>query len=374
VNWMTEKRDTTKVKGDLIEDLVKRLHESSGYRVESRVRMPSKKNPKRYREIDVLATGIMLGRTMHVAFECKNYGKRIGVPKVGEFRDKLEDVGIPAQHGIMITSANGYTADALDRASELGIKLLVLDGLTDDRLTMAVHEAFQSVVYILLSITKIVITNELPTATWNQLLFLRDPSGQVRGSVMDLVWAEWRDGRLPLDLGTYKVSLDIPLGWHWITGETVTPTSAVVEVATTAYVLNIPGTATHVSLRDAQSGERDRAQVSFDFSKHLPGSFRLSRASTEEELQELLRARGDVHVTVHRIPLPRIVHEYYWPPSERAIARLDRHYRLLIRAGKHDVWNYPLSFRDIEGTDLISMWDPIWAAHPASGDEDWPWT
>lgn len=371
---MADEPRKTRVKGQLIEDLVKRLHEHTDLLVRARVRMPTKANPKHYREIDVLATREMLGRTMHLAFECKNYGKRIGVPKVDEFRGKLEAVGIPVQHGIMIASANGYTADALERASELGITLLVLDGLSDDRLATVVYDAFQSIVYVLLSIAGITLTNSAPTVSMDEMLSLRAPWGELRGTVMDLVWAEWRDGRIPMTLGSHTLSVRVPADWHWYVGGQEMPTRAEVIVATTAYVLTLPGRATEVSLRDAQTGRLDRAQIAVEFGEDVSGTYQLSRASTEAELQALLRARGKVHITLHRVPLPRIAQYCWWPPSGRALVRLDRHYRDLMRAGKYDLWNHQPTFRELEGSDLAAVWDPIWPEHPASRDEDWPWT
>lgn len=371
---MADEPRETRVRGQLVEDLVQRLHEQTDLLVQARVRVPTKTNPKRYREIDVLATREILGRAMHLAFECKNYAKRIGVPKIGEFRDKLEAVGIPVQHGIMIASANGYTADALERASELGITLLVLDGLSDDRLATAVHDAFQSIVYVLLSIEKITLTNSAPSANWDELLFLRGSSKELRGTVMDLVWAEWRDGRIPMTLGSHTLSVPVPAGWHWNVAEQEMPTRAEVVVAITAHVLTLRGRATHVSLREAQTGRLDRAQISVEFDEEVSGTYGISRAPTEAELQALLRRQGKVHITLHRIPLPRIVYHIYWPPSARVIARLHHHNRELVRVGKYDVWNHPLTFRELEGSDLAAVWDPIWPAHPASRDEDWPWT
>lgn len=360
-------------KGRLIEDLVQRLHAGTELSVQARVRLPTIRNPKHYREFDVLATGQMLGRPMHLAFECKNYGKRIGVPKVDEFRGKLEAVGIPVQHGIMIASANGYTSDALARASELGISLLVLDGLTDDRLATVAYQAFQSVVYILLFIKKIAITNGVPKASWDDLLFLRDVYGNLQGSVMDLVWAQWRDGHIPLTLGEYDLSLGIPRSWHWLVDGTDTPSTVAVKVQTVAYVHTVAGQAMRVTLRDAATGRLDRTHLSATFPEEVSGTLALVRANTEDELQTLLETPSKVHLTFQRIPLPRIAYDMFWPPSERAIARLDRHFRDLIRAGKYDVEQYKLRFREIEGGDLGRIWDPIWSAHPASRDQAWPW-
>ena len=371
---MSQPLPATQLKGQLIEDLVERLHRHTGYVIRPRVRLSTVRNSRRYREIDVLATGEMLGRTMHLAFECKNYGKRIGVPKVDEFRGKLEAVGIPMQHGIMIASAHGYTADALERATDLGMTMLVLDGLSNDRLATVAHEAFQSVVYVLLSITKITITNDLPAADWDELLFLRDRGGQVQGSIMDLVWAQWRDGRIPLELGEYDLSIRVPRDWYWHLDGPKKDAEAKVTVRTTAFVVTLSGEAEHVSLRHAQSGKLERAQIRATFPEDPTGRLQVVRATTEEELQALLNAPSKLHITVHRVPMPRIAYLLYWPPSEQAIARLEQHFHQLIRAGQYDFEQHKLTFLEIEGSDLARIWDPIWSAHPASKDLAWPWS
>jgi hypothetical protein len=130
-------------KGNAIEQIVAMLHNDPTVEVEPKAKLRSKDNSCRRREIDVLVTTRVLGREMHLAFECKNFGERIGVGKVGEFSDRLDDVGIPQQFGIMVAGEKGFTRDALDRAKQIGIQTMVLDGLDQERLRERVHEAFQ---------------------------------------------------------------------------------------------------------------------------------------------------------------------------------------------------------------------------------------
>jgi hypothetical protein len=91
----TGERSKNKRKGSILEDVVALLHDDPDVVVQKRVQLPTITHPERTREVDVLITGMMLGRQMKMAIECKNYGTKIGVPKIDEFRGKLEEVGIP---------------------------------------------------------------------------------------------------------------------------------------------------------------------------------------------------------------------------------------------------------------------------------------
>ena len=368
---MLESRAT---KGRIVEDLVQRLHRNTGFMVRSRVQLPVRGNGNRRREIDVLVTGEMLGRPMHIAFECKNYGQPIDVATIGEFRDKLEDVGIPVQHGILVATANGFTAGARERSDQLGIRVLILDGLSDDRLSAVTYEAFQSIVHVMLVVTNIRVVNSAPRANWVELLCLRDRKGRLQGTVLDLVWAQWRDGKVTLELGQETLEVQIPRGWTWrIEGEDIEST-VTVTVEKIAYVLTLSGTFTQVSLRDAATGELDRMNIDAQFPELIPQGSMVTVALTEEDLATHLRKAGRLHIIQDRIPLPRIRHELYWPPSERAVLRLASHVRELEQQGVTDFEPHLLTFADIEGYDLTRVWEPIWPAHPASTDPGWPWS
>ena len=62
----------------------------------------------------------------------------------------LTEVGIPLQHGILV-SAMGYTRDAQDAANSRGIRTLQFEGLSADRLGQEINKALKSIVYLLVS-------------------------------------------------------------------------------------------------------------------------------------------------------------------------------------------------------------------------------
>ena len=67
----------------------------------------------RQRQIDVLVTGSLAGMPIQVVFECKHYGRAVGIGVVDELVGKLADLGVG--HGVLV-STNGFTAPASDRA------------------------------------------------------------------------------------------------------------------------------------------------------------------------------------------------------------------------------------------------------------------
>ncbi len=97
------KRRDDKIKGALVEQIVAQMHGVRGVTVEPNARLKSKRNPKRRREIDVLLTARVAGYEVRFAFECKNYDRPADVTKIGEFADKLDDVGIAKENSIFVT-------------------------------------------------------------------------------------------------------------------------------------------------------------------------------------------------------------------------------------------------------------------------------
>ena len=71
----------------------------------------------RERQVDVWASGDVVGMKMTVAVECKRYKNKLGIGKIDEFAGKLEDVG--AQSGI-VYAYSGVTEGAQARADGAG--------------------------------------------------------------------------------------------------------------------------------------------------------------------------------------------------------------------------------------------------------------
>lgn len=134
-----------KQKGELLEDVAELLLAVPGVQVQKRVKLRPPGPKQRPREIDLLITGEVAWYPVRLPIECKNEKKVVGAPKIDAFRGKLELLGFPPQLGIYIPPT-GFTQPALEAAHAVGIRALVLEGLTSDRLAVAISDALQSIV------------------------------------------------------------------------------------------------------------------------------------------------------------------------------------------------------------------------------------
>lgn len=342
-------------KGKVVEAVVALLHETPGVKVETNVELPPKSgDPERRREIDVLLTGKIAGYEVRIPFSCKNEALPIRPSLIDEFIGTLDDVGIPCEHGIFVC-VNGYTKGALDRAKAKGIKTLVLQGLTKDRLTSAVSKALQFNVYLLADVTSITVTNKIATTKHGaEFLVFCDRDQQLCGTVLDLIFDRWQKGEPNSVIGEYEIDLDVPNGWHqFVSGKPVEVLEARCTVRITGLVIEISGEVQHHSLVDPVNNliERSRIAVSFD-APEKGESLPVSAFSTESDLEVFLKRDSMVRV-VSRIRLPRLLcRNIYYPFSER-VARF-------MLASIKDADPHPISFAGVEGTDLKAAFEKPW--------------
>ncbi|MCA1624829.1 MAG: restriction endonuclease, partial [Acidobacteria bacterium] len=211
------KKDRTRNdKGIILEEVVAMLHDYEGVKVERNVKFSPKSGDKsRKIEIDVLLTSYVAGYPIRIAIQCKNYEKRISREQIGAFKDSLDDVGIPYQHGIVV-SVHGFQSGAIKRAKELGIRTRELKGLTKDRLAAEIQEAFQFFIYLLPIVTEISVTNEIQKDKFGGVLSMAffDKNLFFRGLALDLIVNQWRQDNIPTLLGEYNLELKVPSGWY----------------------------------------------------------------------------------------------------------------------------------------------------------------
>ena len=104
-------------KGKLVEFIVAAMHQSPGVKVERNVKLSAflrrKETRVRKREIDVLITARVANYPIRIGIECKNFKKIIGVGLIGQFIDHLNDVGIPLQHSVYVTTWH-FTQGAIE--------------------------------------------------------------------------------------------------------------------------------------------------------------------------------------------------------------------------------------------------------------------
>jgi Restriction endonuclease len=125
---------STVSKGRMIEAIVASMHEGEGVKVERNVKLPPIGSQAPKREIDVLLSAEICGYPVRWAFECKNEKKRIGVLYIDAFVGKLQDVGIPPQFGIFVTTSD-YSKGAIEQAKNMVAHVVKAEKLAKLRAT-----------------------------------------------------------------------------------------------------------------------------------------------------------------------------------------------------------------------------------------------
>ncbi|WP_441234476.1 restriction endonuclease [Bradyrhizobium sp. 930_D9_N1_4] len=331
---------TAKRKGDILEDLVAMMHEVPGVVVEKRKKLPVLRSKTgRRREIDVLITSRVAGYPVRLAISCKNEAKPLNTMAVDSFIRILEEVGIPVQQGILV-SAKGYTSDAQDAAKSRGIKTLVFEGLSVDRLRQEISAAIQSMVFLLITQTAFSVLpyveerfDDNPQFINAALDLMDEPSATQLLSCM--AWL-WMNGAIPPAIGVHIINLKPEreeATWHVIATATVT-----------GLIASVPGTFSQVILKNAEARQVERLHISAKF-EEIKGPLTLETVTSEEALSAIVHKEPMSLVT--RIRVPRLVTDLgYWPPSEEALQRA----KALFEAGK------PVTFEDIESSNLVDAW------------------
>jgi hypothetical protein len=351
------------IKGKVLEAVVASLHDAPDVKVERNVRLPTLRDPERKREIDVLVNGLFAGYPVRIAIECKNRKSVLDVPYIDAYIGKLQDVGIPTQHGIIV-SPLGFTAGAVARAKEVGIATLILTGLNPERLSAKITQAIQSVVYLLLEIKSLSITTKIPRADNTfQLWFLYDREAQIQGAIPDLIWEKWVEGTLPLEIGDHEFELVIPEDWQlYVDGRFEPVISAKAKIEIVGVLVTIEGEATQHALLDAANRQvnRFKTKVSFDTTQK---TYPVTTVTDEEDLRDYLEQLPEkIKLSMGRFPLPRIkFYSLYWPLSARATTELAS-LTARCQAEKRKASDEELA--KIEGSDLRTIWDPIWSENP----------
>jgi len=353
----------TEEKGKILEMVVANLHNDPNVKVDQNVQLSAMRNPKRTREIDILLTGFFAGYPTKIAIECKNYESVLDVTFIDAFIGKLEDVGIPLQHGIYV-STHGFSKAALERSKEVGITLLIYKGLTPDRLSEKINNAMQSVIYMLLEITKLTIqTNVEQTENPLQLWFLYNQEKKIQGSIPDLIWREWINGALPSKLGVYEIDVKIPDGWQLLVdGKPEAINYAKARIKIVGVVLTIPGKAIQQTLIDPVEKKIDRFKINmlFDTSKRkIP----VTTLFNDKDIDIFLEQQPEpIKIMIGRYRLPRIkCYPLYWPISARVaseLATLTSQCQVEGRKPSDD------ELSKIEGNDLSAFWDTMWEENP----------
>jgi len=351
--------NNTKKKGDMLEHVVAWLQEAPGVVIQRDVRLPMIGSRHHRRQFDVLLTSNISGHEVCMAVECKNEEKRVGSPKIDNFRGKLLAVGIPPSLGIYV-APHGYTKGALEAARAAGIRTLVVQGLTADRLALEVSRALQSLVVLLPEVAGINLLNDLsePIVDIGETFLFYDEQGEPAGTVADFVWEAWSIGTLAPQIGTTHVTIEVPEGWHnVIAGEPQSVQAFGVTVNIVAMVMTLEAESTRAELISAEDGRLVRGGVTGTFG-HRAGQYGLLAFRTEAELNDFLTSRKLVHLVQYtKSPRIQFWNMMFWPPSQRVADIIAERMGAFERGDIPDP--RPFSFEQLEGTDLSAAWEPI---------------
>jgi len=356
-------KGSTREKGDVLEKIIAEMHDVPGVKIERNQYLPSIDGSGRTREIDVLITSEVAGFPVRIAIECKNERKVTNIERIDAFIGKLQDVGIPVQHGVFVSTSR-FAKSAVEHAKRVGIRTFLLRDISD-KLAEVIKEAIQSVIYLLLTITNIGIVNDISaTAPWGDVLFFRDDEGKLCGSLPDLVWDKWIKGDITDSIGEHEVLLSLPTGWHQIIhGQEANIKSIKVNVSVVAVVLTLSETLNQYQLIDAKDGTIEKNQIKALFNP-VPGKYPIQEFRTEQDLSSYLANQQGIKLSIGRFRLPRIRWlSIYWPPSKKAMLALARIRKEKTDQGEaFDMAAIPLD--EIEGDDLSALWEPIIEDHP----------
>lgn len=297
---------SSRKKGSIVEEITAWLHDWPEVQVERNVWLPSRGDPNRKREIDVLVTAQITGYLVRVAIECKNESTPIGSGLMDAFAGKLQDVGIPCQQGIYV-SASGYTKNAIRRAEDDGIRVLTLRGLSSDGLKSCITTtAHQSVAFILAQVTEVAFETASPEPLPHIPLFL-DQTGRLCGTIPHLIADMWRTGSIPPALGEHRITIPIPDGWKPVSaGHYVQFIKREIQAAVhvRGLTFTVEGTAEQYSLVDAATRQSQKVGIKAFF-KSAGGRYPLTIIDDENDLKRLTSRPG--MSTVVRIKVPRIL-------------------------------------------------------------------
>jgi hypothetical protein len=368
----TKETMSTVSKGKIAERIAALMHDQPGLKVELNKRLPPINGKGRKREIDVLITGNLAGYSVQMAIECKNEKIPIGSPKIDAFFGKLQYVGIPPRYGIYI-SASGYTGGAIERATDAGIRALTLRGLTDENLFGSIAGAFQSIIYLLPQIVSLHVANEIqpdnPRRNMDAWSFY-NKEGKLVALLPDFIWRMWLSGNIPTTLGDHELAIPLPSNlYQMVNGNIVATYEIGAKVRVLGIIVTLEGNAKEYTLVNAANNivEKSLIEVSFEAGAseaNVPITLPVTVLSSENQLQEFAQRPGSIQLTVGRIKLPRISNgPIYWPPSERVARTLEKQWHAFEAGEIPDL--QPSDLQGIEGTDLQTIWEPIWKGHPA---------
>lgn len=289
-------------KGSLLEDIVTKIHAMTGLKATPRVKLPSRLDPSREREIDVLLEVNIGPYPFQIPIECKNWGEPVGIGDIDAYEGKLSDLGLNLR-GALYVSAGGYERGAVSKAQGLGIVLLEIEGLSQDRLAQELFVAVTGTLFVFPSVTEVKFRSTHTTA---QPSFF-DSDGQFGGTMIDLLWKAWIE-HSSLQLGELRGSEPVPSGWgSYVEGEFAPIEKVDYKLIKEGHLLLRKGTAKKAILRNIE-GRPVLAQIDSEYDSPF-GRFELQRVLSEKELSEAMNRDSAIVSSIWRVKVPRVMYD-----------------------------------------------------------------
>lgn len=246
----------------------------------------------------------------------------------------------------------------------MGITLLILTGLTPDRLAAEIFTATQSVIYLLPELLSFGIMSNIATLGHGDFIeHFYDKHQNYCGSVPDAFWKMWIEDLLPTTIGEYTTILPIPDTWFNLAEGKLYP---VLEVTATfrivGIVLSLRGQLTHHQLIRAADHTIDRMQMEAQYTlPHEPVP--VTHVYSEEDLEQVLgQQQGRLRLTTGRVHVPRILYnDLFWPISKGAYQNMVALDEQCAREGRTPT---VAEQGRLERVGLQVAWEPIWNQHP----------
>lgn len=343
-------------KGKLLEDIVASFHNDENLKVETRVWLkPLNDSNGELREIDVLLTTSISGYPIYIPIECKNYTRQINPNDINAFSGKLNELGLSTNHAIYVF-INGYTPKAKKSAKKVGIKLLTVQGLTNDRLSKSIYRAIQSIVYVLPIFKSYEVSSSIPNVINNEHLVFYDKDKNYIGTVADIIYSIWKSNKISSNLGIHKFTIEIPADWFNLYNNELYGCFPInVELMFVGYVFSYYGNASRLLLIDDETQQVKKDNINLDFENSEKCTIKSFKC--EEELNEFLNKRNELYkLDIKRLKLPKVrMVDLFYPLSKKVYNELQTFYNTPNRS-KLEIEEFSQKIQEIE-KNIFSIWN-----------------
>lgn len=290
-----------------------------------------------------------------IPIECKNHVNKVGSSEIDSFIGKLHGIGLATQNAIFV-SVNGYTSGAKESAKKAGIKLLTVQGLTKDGLAKSMYGAIQSVIYILPMYKNYEVLSSIPNVSNNEHLIFFDKNKKYIGTLADIIYNMWKSDELPISLGTYKFTIEVPDDWFNLYNNELHGCFPItVELIFVGYVFSYYGNASRLSLIDDETQEAKKNNINLDFENCEKCTIKSFKC--EEKLNEFLNNRNESYkLDIARLKLPKVrMKDVFYPLSKKIYNEFQIFYNNPNRS-KLDIEEFSQKIQEME-KDIFSIWD-----------------